>query len=265
MRPKSLLLIAAPRTGSNYFLNLLAYRPDACVYHEVFHPQQAYGIEGPALAALSRRLGRRFSGANDPSLVKAVAANPRATVASLVEGAGEAALVVFKLFPGHGDGTLATVRQALREVDHAAFIKRRIVDSYISVVKAESAQSFFGHDTTALKPALDIEHFLHWYDYTSQWYIDCTVEWMRRFNSSDVPVLRYESFAAGDNDTNFGTLARLLDERVGLSLPPHDVAVKDVLSRQDRGGAVQDKVANYAEFERAVTARGLGHVLHRHF
>lgn len=265
MPAKSLLLIAAPRTGSNYFLNLLAYRRDACVHHEVFHPEQAYGFEGPTLAAMSRRLGRPFGGAADPALVRALAENPRAAVASMVEAAGEAALLAFKIFPGHGDGTLATVRQVLREVDHAALIKRRIVDSYISVVKAESAQQFFGHDTTAHKPVLDIEHFLHWYRYTSRWYIDCTLEWMRRFGTSDVPVLRYETFAAADNDTNFRTACRLLDERVGLRLAPHGATIEEVLARQDRSGTVQDKVANYAEFERAVTACGLGHVLHRYF
>lgn len=265
---KTVLLVAAPRTGSNYLLNLLAHRPDIYVRHEVFHPEQAFGFDGETIERFSELLGQRFAGPADPRLVAALARHPFEAVAALRESARMqgASLCVLKIFPGHGGGSLDAVQKLLPVVDRVGFVKRRLIDSYISVVKAEAIREFFGIDTTALRPTLDCDHFLRWHEYTSAWYIESTIGWIRHARSSDVPVLKYEDFTAADNDSNLRCVERWLQEQVGIPVGISGRHVsKGALSRQDRGGSGRQKVANYDQFLESLRPFGLDECLDRYF
>lgn len=264
---QTVLILGAPRTGTNYLLNLLAHRPDVRAHHEIFHPAQAFGYDADALRMFCRLTGDDIDTVDDERLPMQLARWPEAAVRCLRDVAERsgAQFMFFKMFPGHGDGTIDTVERVLRHVDAAVFVKRRILDSYISVTKALAVGQFFGMDTTGLRPKLDVDHFVEWYRETSLWHIRCTEAWMRRFGSSDVPVLRYDEFTAGAGSSNLRSVEELLCDRVPLAMPASGAVVTDALERQDRGSSPHHKVANYDEFAAALARKGLDGVLNRHF
>ncbi|HWA90900.1 MAG TPA: sulfotransferase [Rhizomicrobium sp.] len=246
---KFICVLAMPRTGSSHVNKLLKSIPQVNAKSELFHRA--------AQARFTRReadaLERRGAPVDDnEAMIAWRRANPAATIEGIQEGSREPVLA-FKVFPNHLPRPV--MRDAFFTRDDMAFLllRRRPIECYISGLKARSAGSFTLIDTTAMKPALDIDDFLEWSERVRRWY-----GWFQH--------------TLEEEGKPFGTISfeRHLDGKTGrqsleLILPMLKDAGFDMLTmpneviegeRQDQEARYQDRVANWDAFVEAMGAAG---------
>lgn len=263
---KSLMIVAAPRTGTNYLLNLLHFDPEFKIFHEIFHPEEAYGLDPISIKFLLARIKTSTSYSTPKELTRIVRAQPEATFDALIDSseAAGAKTMVFKVFPGHlhGDG----VRKLMKRADAVLFVKRPVIDTYISVVKALKVGAYFGVDTTDLRPELDPIYFQEWYGWTQSWYLDTALAWMSQNGSSELPVIRFQEFTGGKSDAeNFSALQSLLSIRCAIDLHAPLAPIAGAISRQDRGGTLSERVRNLDAFFSSIGTDQLRRTIHGYF
>ena len=241
------MLIGAPRTGTNYLLNLLWHHQDVYVSSEVFHPEKAFGMEGRPLAEFGKLSGLEFEGIDDPRLLPTMEISLEKLVRSFrsLESEGKNCFV-FKVFPGHLNPYF--LKKLMLLVDKTIFVKRRVLDSYISVVKSELTREFYSRDTTSILPSLNTAHFLRWHGWTSNWYCECYRTWIDVNQNTDIPILFYEDFTRATNEQNLSFLLSKFRSRFRISLGDSVVRMGETLLRQDRENNPDLKVSNYHQF-----------------
>jgi LPS sulfotransferase NodH len=241
-------ILAVPRTGSNHLCRLLRNSKNLNVKAELFHPVWVGHLDGSDLRGLRAAANGRV--VDDASLCAWRAANPGLTLDELFKTGGNRTLV-FKVFPGHL--TRDRLRSEIfgREDIGYILLRRRPIDSFISILKADLIRTYVHVDTTDLKPNLDVASFVRWAKQTQEWY-----DWLAGEVSATAPPaieMSYERHLNLADDRM--VLANALDAlpRLGLERPTVRSEVGR-LNRQDREPRYQDRVANWSLFEAQLRA-----------
>jgi hypothetical protein len=132
-----------------------------------------------------------------------------------------------------------------------AVLRRRPIECYISGVKAHAASKYAKVDTTAIKPALEIEHFVEWAQRMRRWY-----RWAyASLKERGQPFARLSFEEHLDGLTGEEALSRIVPLLTPLGFP--DVKIPPRVfegERQDKEPRYQDRAANWDAFEAAARA-----------
>ncbi|GMG81768.1 hypothetical protein LNKW23_09810 [Paralimibaculum aggregatum] len=264
-------LVSVPRSGTNHICRLLERLGWLRVYLEIFDPGGPSWLDAEALAALARATGLDLARAKDPRLGAWVHARPAETLAALEHAAapGQRACLV-KLFHDH----LAPERVAetfLRRAEtRFLFVRRRPIDSYISLVKARHVGRWLGVPTTDLRLPIEADAFCRWHDSASRWFARMealaaaagrpasTVIYERDIHPSDLTTLRGLANRLGQLGLPGHLPARLIAEHgakrliaAGAGLVGRESPWPPALGidRQDTAASCAEKVSNWARFE----------------
>ena len=134
------------------------------------------------------------------------------------------------------------------------FLRRRPIDTFISLRKALHVQNWYGGDTTNLKIKIDADDFIGWWGRTSAWFRGVEAAcW-----ALDKPFhrLRYEDDVAVPTEQTLDRFREILASHGVSNLTvAREQALKEV-KRQDRNQDLGDRVANWPEFQQRLSDKG---------
>lgn len=238
-----IVIIASPRSGSNFFCECLGALPQVAGFYELFNPQGAYGLGSRILPVVGKRLGLTdIESAKDPRLVKIFRQTPLEALDALATAAREQgkSAMSYKIFPRQL--SMDTIGQILDDDRrHPLFLVRRRLDVYISLQKARQSGSWTQSSTVDVRPEVDVDDFLGWARQTDKWYRD--VFKVSQDRGKKVIVANYES----DVDVSKGELIERLNTALatfGINTTLGGGRKKVRFNRQDRRGRPFEKIAN---------------------
>ena len=255
---KTICFVAAPRTGTNHFCNILKNYTEINSHFEIFHKLGAMGLSDDDVASVSKDFQKNFAGREDPALVASIKLQPGRFVESLQRRTQDLnkSVLSFKVFPGQLPDELFLNEILLREDVVPIFILRRLIDSYISTEKAKKLKSWHTTDTTDQKISLRADEFLAWRREVCEWYQG--VEGVLRREEKLYSSIIYENDI---NNVLHNTLEafRISLKPLGMDLTPVKEVELDGLQKQDNELIFQNKVANWEEFSADLKALGVYH------
>ncbi len=256
---KPLVIIASERTGTNYLCALLGHHPQIASYYEIFS-NVAVMMTDEEVKALCALQIWPFAHRSDPQLVERFKSSPHQIIkligselSSKEIDREKERILSFKVFQGH---LPPKVLAQMIDKYSAIAVTRRVIDTYISFVKATKTSAWLKLDTTQVKPALDIEDFVSWYEQRQTHYKQCANQYLETYHSK-IEVLRYEEFTRGSNAENLAFVCEKISAATGVVFNRFSAEFDLKFWKQDRNQSVTDKVANWSEFEKQLQQKGL--------
>ncbi|MFN4154621.1 MAG: sulfotransferase [Paracoccaceae bacterium] len=248
--PRRLIVVlAGPRSGSNFLCNLLEGMPGLIALSEVFNPRDIYGLNNHP--ALRQRLVERFG--SEDALAHAFRMTPEEATDALMEATQDARLVLIKVFPNQIHG--AALRSILAKYGAGAILlMRRRLDQFISLNKALAQDMWHSAATTDLRPRIEVEPFLRWTAAMDGW----IARTARSCQQVGLPVaaLSYERDLLDPDPDSLaaGLAARLAVLRCGLT--PGTISKRSFFRRQDMTDDPFGKVVDGAILKDALASHG---------
>jgi LPS sulfotransferase NodH len=237
-------ILATARTGSNLVFSLLKHHKKLNLKWELFHPKWV----GALTTADGHALGEEAQGdlGDNKRLCIWRAAHASQTLETLYKSGGERPLV-FKIFPSHLDRNLLREELFGRTDIGYIVLRRRPIESFISITKAKAIKTFKRADTTAIRPELDVNSFVKWATRARNW-----DDWLRvelAAKKRRYAELSYEH-DVGLADSR-EALSRIVNAiaQVGLTSITMKKSPRSAIKRQDHEARYQDRVKNWPEFE----------------
>lgn len=218
-------LVSSPRTGANHLLSLCDNLAEAQSFPHLF-------------GTLAERL------APEAAITAA---------AGLTRAAGKR-VMAFKLWHDMLPLEAAISAVADRPGVRLVLVVRRQIDAYLSWCKAIELGQWQGANTSGLRLHASIADFVAFMEAQESWFAHWRA-WLGR-RHLPVPVLRYETDIDQPPEWALKRLSNAAGQ-LGVTLRVPATLTSRGLVRQDRVKAAADKVSNWPEFSRQLTARGL--------
>ena len=159
---KEVCIIAYPRTGTNYMCSLWKHFERHEALREIFHPRQSHSLR-PFLPDLNAAFGLNAEDIDDPALTAALRDDPLRTLSALTaacEPDGTES-ISYKIFPAHlQDDRLE--RLFARDNMVVVVVRRILIDSFISRMKAQKLMAWTHTDTTDVAVEISFGAFQAW-------------------------------------------------------------------------------------------------------
>lgn len=230
--------IGIARTGSSQLVRIMESFDGVVSMGELFHPQRP-----SQLSRLAAHTGLPVQDLGPDDAVEFVRSDPVRVLDALERHAVPGQWNSFKLFDTHLP-TDRALTQVIRRPDVAPiFLRRRVIDTYASKIKARTLARWHTEDTTDLAIDGDIDEFVGWADRCQQWYVRCGEE--VRARGCGQHVITYED----DIDVGDASSAR----RVAAVLRSAGVEVDggsgpDSMTKQDRSTELDEKFRDWPRF-----------------
>ncbi len=243
---KPLVIIASERTGTNYLCDLLGHHPQIAAYYEIF-ANVAVMMTDAEVKDLCEVQNWPFTSRSDRTLIARFKSSPDQIIDLIQKHlSAQQKILSFKVFQDHLP--IKTLAQLIRDYEAIA-VTRRVIDTYISFVKATTKDEWLRLDTTKIKPTLHIEDFIDWYHKRHDYYKLCANQYSKAHHR-EIKVLRYEEFTHGSNRENLIFVCKQISDSMGVCLDSPDTEFDIGFWKQDKNSSVTDKVENWAEFEK---------------
>ncbi|SFM81077.1 hypothetical protein [Shimia aestuarii] len=254
---REITIVAAPRSGTNYFCDTLGAFEENAAFLELFSPEGVFGVskyEG-ILAMINSNLGTQYDDPQDKSFVNFVRQAPLEFLAALKAAVAEIGKTAFsyKIFADQLN------RPHLREIlessnRHVLFVVRNRIDSYISFCKAREKNVWVNQDTSDLKIEIDFHEFMEWAAKLDRWYAE--TEAVLREAGRKYSIFSYDA----DINVPKGTLVEkqyIGLRSVGVDMMYPKTISKPMFSRQDKPSAPFSKIINGEELRKEFVKRKL--------
>ncbi|MGK7909734.1 MAG: hypothetical protein AB4040_21210 [Synechococcus sp.] len=252
---RAAMLVGSERTGTNYLCSLLNNHPEIEARYEIFANVEAISLNIEDIFLISRLAGQNFLDRKDPHLIAYLKLDPIAVIELLQSRLPERKqILTFKVFPKH---LSFDSMEAMIARYQPIFTDRRVIDSYISFVKALQKKVWIREDTTSYKPNLKIRHFLNWYKRNKEFYDFCVDKYQQYYPSRSLSVLRYEEFVQGTDIENLSYACKIIGEATATEINPAGIKPQTSFYKQDRNVNVADKVENWPEFKHQLQKQNL--------
>ncbi len=250
---KPLVIIASERTGTNYLCNLLSHHPQVAAYYEIF-ANVAIMMTDAEVKNLCEAQSWPFTSRSDRTLIARFKSSPYRII-ELIQNQllADQKILSFKVFQDHLP--IKTLAQLIEDYE-AIVVTRRVIDTYVSFVKATTKDEWLRLDTTKIKPTLHIEDFIDWYRKRHDYYKLCANQYLKDHHR-EIEVLKYEDFTHGSNRENLVFVCKQIGDSIGICLDSPDTELDIEFWKQDKNPSVADKVENWAEFEKQLRKRDL--------
>jgi hypothetical protein len=249
-----IVILSAPRSGTNYFCECMNAFPEVHGFHELFNPNAAFGLGRRIAPDVGKQLGLDdVEVATDPRLTRIFHDDPLRALRAVTAVSREmgATTISYKIFPRQLP--MEKLEQIIDDDHrHVVFMVRRRLDVYISYQKAVATGSYTQTSTAEVKPTIDVEDFLAWARRTDEWYDACFD--LVRARGRKISIARYR--------TDINLPKRVLLERTSEALAYHGVTVtlperrlRRKFQRQDKNVGPFMKIANGDELRAALRER----------
>lgn len=169
-----IVVLATPRSGTNYFCECLTEFNEVRGFYEIFNPAAVMGAGKRVVPLLNQELDLAATDARDKDLVRTFRRQPsRALDALAVAGRGlGGSIISYKVFPRQlqMDDLAGLFKDDRRRV---VFIVRSRLDVYISYQKAQQTNVWTKKSTAEFLPEIKTDDFLEWADGVDAWYSAC--------------------------------------------------------------------------------------------
>jgi hypothetical protein len=251
-------VIAAPQTGAAYLCKVLENFPDLASYPEVFSAGGMSRIDSEAWPLLRQATGLDIVDGQDTRPVAYARENPAAWLDALAEAArGRGKRIMsFPLLRGDLTPDVIEADVAARPGLRLVLVVRKQIDSFVSWRRSVELGKWRGVGIGAgrVRLKLEVDGFERWLDAQERWYEHWRHYLGRRF--MPCPVLRYEVDIDQPPERVLRRFAAAAGQvGIALRLPATIDDSNDDLRDTDK--ALADRVANWADFNRAIFARGL--------
>ncbi|WP_221585421.1 hypothetical protein [Microbacterium sp. G2-8] len=249
------VVLSAPRNGTNYFCECLDGLPEVVGLYEIFNPGGVYGTgRENLLPALVQAADVRAGSETDPELIRFFREQREEALSALAEAVRHTGrgVLAYKVFPSQveHDALIGLLSAPHRR---AMFLVRDRLSVYVSYRKALLAESWKHTDTSGIRPEIDADDFLAWSRENDVWFerIADALDGIGK----GYRVLSY----ARDVDRPKGELLRdvratLAAEGLRVTLPTTEPRQR--FQRQDVRVGPFDKIANGDAVRAELTARG---------
>lgn len=250
---RPLVIVATERTGTNYLCALLNQHPQIAAYYEVFS-NVAVMMTDVEVEALCKIQGWTFINRSASQLIKQFEADPDRIIDLIRQMlSDEKKICSFKVFQDHLPSKALDQLITNYEV---VIVTRRIIDTYISFVKATETDNWLKLDTTQIKPTLYIDDFITWYCDRCCYYQTCASQYLATHHRK-VEVLEYEKFTCGTNLENLNFVCKKISDITGVYLGALDLDIELKIWKQDKNQSVESKISNWPEFKAQLQEKGL--------
>ncbi|MCA8905895.1 MAG: hypothetical protein KDA43_13970 [Hyphomonas sp.] len=246
-------ILSAPRSGTSHMCLLWRSFRDHASFGEILHQKMAYGCD-QYLADLNAAFGISAAGIADSALTKAMRNDPVLSIETLKAACGRAGQggISYKIFPQHLEQSRL---QAVLNRDGlvVVFVKRLLIDSYISSRKAQALNTWSKTDTTGHQVSLNFAEFEKWADSRRWWFRKAEnflTEAGRPFRT-----LYYEADISCDPAQHLAVARDVLGD-MGLDIPLSETAPESDHKKQDTSQNYHSKVSNWSAFCHEARSRG---------
>ncbi|WP_289027925.1 hypothetical protein [uncultured Paraglaciecola sp.] len=184
------IIFARPRTGTNYLINLLnCTGTNYYAKGEIFHKTKPYSLKEEEWSLIFKN-ENDLSKLSELEAARLVRNNPLLVIDYFKQLAKSQKQEIFiKVFPSHLD--FNTVKKILDDDSiRTMILDRSIIETYISVNKAQTANKWTKVDTSNLSVDLDLQAFDNWFEKMKNWYVRLQEE-----SPNETPTFNYNEFA----------------------------------------------------------------------
>jgi Sulfotransferase family len=255
--PRLICMVTVARSGTNHLGSVLESIAEIDVRNELFNKTRCWEMHQREFAELSRRSGKTFPYSCDsPEAIKVIRRRPGLVMDCLTDlMAPEKRLLYFKVF--RLQLSVRQVRTALlRRPDTIVIVlRRRPIDTFISLRKALYLEHWRHTDTTKVRINIDAGDFIGWWGRTSAWF--------RKVEAACWAMNKPFHRMSYEDDLNVPAEKTL--DRFREILASHGVTDLTIASdgttgefkRQDRNRDLGGRVANWPEFQQRLSDMGL--------
>lgn len=239
-----------PRTGSSHINTLIYNCPHFVGKGELFRRHAIGNQRKFEIAAL----GETSSGVvTDPDSSGGWRGELPMQTLEALHRACEGRTIAFKVFPGHLPRGLIETEFLSRDDIAFAILRRRPIESFVSVVKTKGGAKYALTDTTDIKPEISADEFLEWARRMRAWY-----KWLREMlQAREKPYAEISFEKHLDGYSAQEALAHLRALFIPLGITNFEDLDEHAAggTRQDREGDYRKRVANWSAFEAALRAK----------
>lgn len=251
-----IVVMSAPRSGTNFFCECLDDLPEVMGLYEIFNRGGVFGAaRGKQLPVLADVTGIPAESASDEALVSLFRDRPVDGLRAL----GETALrtnrkvVSYKVFPNQlSDDVIERIVSANSR--YPLILVRGRLDVFVSYEKARQSKTWKNSDTSGMKPHISVDDFLEWAHGNDEWFTriaDMLDRLRKRYR-----VLTYREDIDVPKQQLISDLhASLVADGIDVSLPTGSPGER--FKRQDVRAEPFEKIANGEELRATLAARGL--------
>lgn len=256
---KVLLVLGTRRTGSNYLFGCMDKLTDVYTLREVFNPAGAFGLNNRSNTGFrhfSTIIGRKIDSDRDKELTSYLRSDPVDAIFQLrrlAAGMG-CNTVALKIFEDQIDPDILFDKILSDPAVVPIILKRKMLSSYISLIKAFEAKSWIGGDLTDIRPLVDLDKFREWQVQIRAWYnlIDDAL----RKHKKHAVNLHYESITNALPKETLDSLVVQLQEH-GVFLETASIDFPPPTVRQDQTTDTLKRIGNGDEIHSELKRRGL--------
>lgn len=254
--PRLICMVTVARSGTNHLGSVLSGISEIDVRNELFNRTRCWTMHRHELAELSRRSSTAFPLSCESSeAITVIRRRPGLVVDCLTDlMAPDKRLLYFKVF--RLQLSVRQVREAFikRPDTIVIFLRRRPIDTFISLRKALHHQQWRHIDTTRLSINIDADDFIGWWGRTSAWFRK--VEAACWAIGKPFHRLSYEDDIDVPSDKTLGRFREILASHGLADLTIARDETGNEFKRQDRNRDLSDRVANWPEFRQRLEDKG---------
>jgi hypothetical protein len=248
-------MFSIPRTGTNHLLCMMKKVKRLKVYFEIFHPEEAFGINRNEASLIADRYNKEFESNKDKKFIKWARNNPLLMIDFLSERAKKCFdYMILKIFPTHLhlrqiDALLGNSQQT-----RAIIIKRNAIDSFISLTKSNLTGYYNNCDTSKLQVNLSVNYFKSWYIQNYNWYR--AIESMLTFHQIPTIYFNYENDIYVSEKVLENIIRKKLFDIGVDSVFRHEMENRGLI-KQDKENRYDHKCKNWSDFVKELECYGL--------
>ena len=256
-KPHEIAIIAAPRTGTNYFCDTMGEFPEIANFFELFNPRGAFGLDAfpDVFEILSENFNFDVKSAEDPELINAARNNPVDFLDKLgrsVTSLGKD-FFTYKIFPNQISQDF--LEEILRDTNRSfILIARRRIDTFISFKKAMQFDTWVNRPTGNVLIEATYEEFMTWSAAQDKWY-ENAVDILRKHDKNCI-------FLSYDADLNVPKETLVEKQYLALKSLGADASFPQNIeaprfSKQDKEIGPFKKISNGEELKQALMEKKL--------
>ena len=261
MSIKNLVFLSFARTGSNFLLSVLANNNKNCIkpIFEPFHPKGCLNLTDYESNKIGKVFDLEINSCQNDDLVKAINNRPTRFLSKTHELLiKEENYLMFKIFPGHLE--IPKLERIIEKLDSSVVIlKRRPIDMFISLCKAQKIKEFTTKDTTNVDIELDADRYISYHKNLKKWHDEYKRISLKYINK--VISIDYEDFVGySEEDIYYLIYSKLLSNNIKLN---SKFTVTSKVIKQDTGTIYSSKVSNWQIFFNKLLEKNKLEILNR--
>lgn len=251
MDKKLITVLSIPRTGSNYFCNLIENSfTNINVTYELFHPDKCYiNNNNNNNKDLYDKISLLYDVSGDlrhNNLHEKIKNDPYQLIKNIKNVCNEEN-ILFKLFLDHLP--IENAKEILLNSSLIVFLKRKFLDTFISDEKGYLLKKYSNVDTTNIKIEFKPKHYEKKLNHINKYY-----NIFKNFileNEISYIEIDYDDF----HQLNLKEQQRFLKKMFDIYLHGNNIQMNEnviniEVFKQDRSQCYEDKIENYEEFKK---------------